>query len=193
MMGGLWAAGMTGLALVLGVATPVHALQSKAFKPESRASSYKADQKIYELDGWRMVIRKDGFTGEVRCRLYTPKTLRRGRITYAQNTFGFQLDKDINTTEAWYRIDGGPARRWKEHFPVLKASRVQTEWGTFENPSGGVVLIPESELLTAREVTIKGSKKSSPKRFQIKGFQAAKAAALYNGCGSEDSFERVTW
>ena len=49
-----------------------------------------------------MTIRRDGFTGAVRCRLVSLKTLFQGRITYADETLGFQLgDADSALDACW--------------------------------------------------------------------------------------------
>jgi hypothetical protein len=160
---------------------------------KTRLSPNKVYRKIYEQKGWIMMIQNDGFSGEVRCHLYSPSTLFQGRITYAQKTLGFEFDEDIDTLRSWYRIDSQGPRRWQDSFPDLASRRVPLEGKSLENPTGGVVLIPEEDVLEARQIWIRTHKNKSPKRFKLKGFKTALAAAQRNGCTSEDSFERTLW
>jgi hypothetical protein len=156
-------------------------------------SSDKVRNKTYQLKGWMMDIQKDGFTGQVRCHLFSMRTLSQGRITYAQNTLGFELDPGQSTLNAWYRIDNRPAQRANDLYPRLVAERVAGSEGSLENPTGGVVLIPAADLANARTVTIRVNEQAAPKRFNLKGFDGALKAARYNGCMSDDSFERYKW
>lgn len=162
--------------------------------PASLQTAYdKVRQKTYQLKGWMMTIQKDGFTGQVRCHLFSMRTLTQGRITYSQNTLGFELDPNETTLNAWYRVDGQPARRANDLYPRLVAAQVGGADGSLENPTGGIVLIPVADLVGASVVTIRTSERSAPKRFNLKGFDEALAAARYNGCSSDEAFERYAW
>lgn len=185
-------------AAIVGVPLPKvpEWLKPHKAEPSVRQRQKHADKvrrKIYQLDGWVMTIQTDGFTGQPRCHLYSPKTLFQGRITYEGGALGFVFDEDRNTQNAWYRVDQAHAKRWQDVYPQLVRLRVPLEGGSLDNPTGGVVLLPETEVASAQEVSIRLSETESPKRFRLKGFEAAKAAALANGCDRADSFERARW
>lgn len=65
------------------------------------------------------------------------------------------------------------------------------EGGSLANPTGGVVLIPQEILTGARTVTIRADRGHTPKRFHLKGFEQALAAARVNGCSDAASFVRA--
>lgn len=175
---------------------PLRWLRPHRAEPSERELRHKAQKvkaRTYDDKLWRMTIQTDGFTGQVRCRLIKMKTLTEGRITYAQKTFGFEMGEDVNTLNAWYSIDNRPAKRWQSLYPALTANRVPLEGASLENPTGGVVLLPETEIGDAHVVTIRADERSQPREFKLKGFESALAAARYNGCAADDSFERGKW
>lgn len=156
-------------------------------------SSDKVRHKTYQLKGWMMTIQHDGFTGKVRCHLFSMRTVSQGRITYAQGTLGFEMDQDVSTLNAWYRVDNQAVKRANDLYVRLVADRVAGAQGSLENPTGGVVLIPADDLIGAKVVTIRTDEKSRPRRFSLRGFDAALSAARYNGCAPDEAFERYTW
>jgi hypothetical protein len=158
-----------------------------------RRSGYKIRTKSYHLDGWEMRITRDGFTGQTQCRLFAPKDLRQGRISYANGVMGFHLDPDHDVAQAWYSVDDKPPRPWRDDYPVLMARRVSLEGGGLANPTGGVVLIPTETLTGARTVTIRAEREASPRRFRLRGFEQALVAARANGCADPASFAREPW
>lgn len=158
-----------------------------------RRAGYKVRTKAYRLDGWDMRIERDGFTGQVRCRLFSPGGLRQGRISYARQTLGFHLDRDQDVAQAWYSVDDAAPRPWRDDYPVLAARRVSLEGGSLANPTGGVVLIGQDLLAGARTVTIRADRDTAPRRFRLKGFEQALAAARANGCADPASFTRDPW
>jgi hypothetical protein len=111
-------------------------------------------------------------------------------MSYAQGVVGFHLGSSHDAAEAWYSLDDRPPQPWRNDYPVLVAHRVSLEGGSLANPTGGVVLVPEGKLVDVRTVTIRAKADSTPKRFQLKGFQQALSAARLNGC---TSFERDPW
>jgi hypothetical protein len=158
-----------------------------------RRAGYRVKTKAYHLAGWDMRIERDGFTGQVRCRLFSPGGLGRGRISYARGTLGFHLGPEQDVAQAWYSIDDRPARPWRDDYPTLVARRVSLEGGSLDNPTGGVVLIGEDHLAGARTVTIRADQDRAPKRFRLKGFERALAAARANGCADPAAFARDPW
>jgi hypothetical protein len=156
-----------------------------------RRAGYKVRTKGYHLAGWDMRIEHDGFTGQTRCRLFSPSGLGQGRISYASGALGFHLDDDRDVATAWYSVDDAAPRPWRDDYPVLIARRVSLEGGSLANPTGGVVLIPQEILTGARTVTIRADRGRTPKRFHLKGFEQALAAARVNGCSDAASFVRA--
>ena len=184
--------------LGLTLSWPVHLDWLKPHKaPPSQASVQRQSRRVrtddYNHQGWQISIRRDGFTGQTHCRLYRLKTLRQGRVTYAQHTLGFELGAKIDASRAWYILDNGPAKRWQDLYPGLAAARVPLEGPGLLNPTGGVVLIPLDQLADARVVTIRADEKTSPQRFELKGLAEALAAARLKGCSDDESFEREAW
>lgn len=155
-----------------------------------RRAGYKTRTRAYHLDGWDMRIERDGFTGQVRCRLFAPAGLAQGRISYADETLGFHLNPKEDAAQAWYSIDDKPPRPWRMDYPALVARRISLEGGGLANPTGGVVLIGQDLLAGAQTVTIRASPDSMPKRFRLKGFVQALAAARANGCAEPGAFVR---
>ncbi|MDR7115490.1 hypothetical protein [Caulobacter sp. BE254] len=158
-----------------------------------RRAGYKIRTKAYHLAGWDMRIQRDGFTGQTRCRLFAPAGLGQGRISYAAGVLGFHLDRDRDVAQAWYSVDDKPPRPWRDDYPALVARRVSLEGGGLANPTGGVVLIPTENLAGARTVTIRADHDATPKRFGLKGFEQALAAARANGCADPAAFVRDPW
>ncbi|PXA78649.1 hypothetical protein DMC25_22375 [Caulobacter sp. D4A] len=151
-----------------------------------RRAGYKVKTKAYHLKGWEMRIERDGFTGLTRCRLYAPSTVFQGRMTYARDVLGFHLGEDVDVGEAWYSIDDKPPVAWRDDFPTLASRREPLSTDNLFNPTGGVVLIPHDKLDGARTVTIRAGRDQTPRRFRLKGFERALAAARANGCGATD-------
>ncbi|KSB87931.1 hypothetical protein AS593_18625 [Caulobacter vibrioides] len=172
---------------VLGLSTPA-APQPSPLPAEAapRRSALKVKTKAYNLGGWEMRIERDGFTGQARCRLYLSRTLRGPRISYADGVFGFHMGDKVDVADAWYRIDNGPPRAWRDDLPALATRGEPLATNDLFNPTGGVVLIARDKLAGAGTVTIRSDRGSAPRRFRMKGFEAALAAARYNGCASQD-------
>lgn len=173
-------------------AWPPHALGLPTEGMRRRAG-YKIRTKAYHLAGWDMRIQRDGFTGQTRCRLFSPAGLGQGRISYAGGVLGFHLDRDRDVAQAWYSIDDAPPRPWRDDYPALIARRVSLEGGGLANPTGGVVLVPREILAGARTVTIRADRDTTPRRFRLKGFEQALAAARANGCADPAAFARDPW
>jgi len=181
--------------LHIGWPSPPHVSLPHAIPTEGmrRRAGYKVRTKAYHLAGWDMRIEHDGFTGQTRCRLFSPPGLGQGRISYASGVLGFHLDADQDVSQAWYGIDDAAPRPWRDDFPILVARRVSLEGGSLANPTGGVLLIPQEKLAGARVVTIRAARGVSPKRFHLKGFEEALAAARANGCADLAAFSQTSW
>lgn len=158
-----------------------------------RRAGYRAKTKVYRLAGWDMRIERDGFTGQVRCRLFAAAGWGRGRMAYAHGVVGFHLGADQDVAGAWYGVDDKAVRPWRNDYPDLIAHRVPLDGGSLANPTGGVVLIPIERLAGASTVTIRADRQSKPKRFRLEGFEQALAAARANGCSDGAAFAQERW
>ncbi|WP_145998429.1 hypothetical protein [Caulobacter flavus] len=161
-----------------------------------RLAGYKVRTKAYNLKGWEMRIERDGFTGQTRCRLYAPSSVLQGRITYARGVLGFHLGEEVDVADAWYSVDDRAPTAWRDDQPALAERREPLAGDNLFNPTGGVVLIPRDRLAGAVTVTIRADREATPRRFRLKGFETALAAARANGCGDaagasgDEAFQR---
>src|SRR5260221_13615087 len=73
--------------------------------------------------GWDLHVHRDTFTGQTGCSLY------RRDIRVSSHTVIFHLDDGVETTHAWFRIDGGPPRQVAEAFAEDEKNGVFPEPG----------------------------------------------------------------
>jgi hypothetical protein len=132
----------------------------------------------YGIDGWIVTLRHDGFTGLVTCTMRSSD----GRMLYQPGAIGFQLGRRRDTLDAWYRLDVGPALRWRDRYPALIAADVAIDGSGLDNPTGGTVWLPEADVARVQEVTIRSTRKARPQTFHLGGFAPLRDAAQRLGC-----------
>ena len=154
-----------GLALVFGVA-----LASAA------AARDRVDR--YGIDGWIVTVRQDAFTGSIACYMHSADR----RMTYLPGAVGFAFGRRRDTLRAWYRLDGGPALRWQDRYPALSASGAAIDGPGLDDPTGGIVWLPEGDLAGVREVAIRPTVQSRVRVFRLRGFAELAGAARRLGC-----------
>lgn len=142
----------------------------------------------FSSHGWVYSVTRDRFTGQVRCRLDRRFWPTGRSIGYTRDALAFRVGSSVNTLEAWYRIDGGPARPWQRLYPTLVERGLEVESGPLDNPTGGTVLLPISELIGAHEVTIRTAPGARPAQFDVRGFSEALLSARARGCVPDDVF-----
>jgi hypothetical protein len=153
------------------------ALLGMLFHPGG-SSAAQNDHQIqhYRVDGWRLDIHRDRFTGSEVC------TLRRPNITYGHGVLTFRFGHDIDTANALFRIDNGP---------VQSAGRVAVEAAglgarfngpNMTNPSNGEVHIPAADLNGGLRVSIEPNKRSSHRTFDVTGLSHAIETAKSRAC-----------
>ena len=145
--------------------------------------------RMTHLGAWRMSVRTDRFTGAVSCRLFKGSAFEPG-VAYAHASLAFRFSPRLSTLDAVYRVDQGPARLWTSIYPSLVQLRAMPPAASLENPTGGLVVLPMTELTAARTVTIRPSPDSQPKIFQVARIADALAQARALGCSSDDDFVR---
>jgi hypothetical protein len=136
---------------------------------------------VLKTGDWTTKVRSDRFTGEISCSLQT------SRIGFHRDTLVFRLGRDTDTSEAFFSVDGGPARSVREPRLENETHGFFLDSGPIDNPSGGRVALPLSVVRDAKQVRIRASPRHSPRAFDLAGFPAALAAAKAAGC-KEESF-----
>ena len=128
---------------------------------------------------WTVNIRRDNFTKTTTCSLKTHTVEVRDALVI------FYLGTSVDTDDAFFRLDNGPARS------VGEAARQDEKLGYFsgrgpiDNPSGGEVALPRDYLGGARTVTIRATPHSKPRLFDLSQLPTALAAAKAGGCPVE--------
>ena len=145
--------------------------------------------RTYGTGGWLLQVQRDRFSGQVRCRL-TGWRLPQPRMTFASGVVWFRFAPRTDTLDAWYRIDGAPARRWQDLYPELSQAGVELEGPSLDHPTGGVVALPLRLVVGARQVTIRPTPRSQPRTFTMGGLQEAVDAARAQGCVADSAFVR---
>ena len=150
------------------------------------AGSADASQtdKRFQANGWLLQIHLDRFTARSRCVLASANH----RLRYQPGAIGFLLGKRRDTLGAWYKVDGGVPVRWQNRTAALVASGVAIDGPGLDNPTGGWVWIPVSEVDQATSVAIRGDDKGRVHRFRVSGFEAMLDASRRLGCESDDTF-----
>jgi hypothetical protein len=144
----------------------------------SAAWHWPFDHKM-KAAGWTYEVREDRFANLKSCTLY-----RRG-VTYANRTLTFHLPREIDTSQAIYRVDDSETQPWRVSAMELASSGVALVQDDLRNPSGGLVPVPARTLASARVVIIRPSEKAKPVKFRIEGFSTAMAAATAAGCAPQ--------
>ncbi len=135
--------------------------------------------RVSRIGGWTLDIAGYPFAGGQGCRLY-----RRG-IHYERSALVFHLPPRTDTAAAVYRIDGGPPRAARDDQAALARLGFLLENDALDNPSGGLVRVPEALLAGAAEIRIAAWPGARPVAFDLAGFAAARALADRAGCTAE--------
>ena len=125
---------------------------------------------------WTAKVRSEQFTGETSCSL-----AGRG-VSLHRDTLVFHLGRDIDTSQAFFRIDGGPVRSVREPRLENETHGFFLDSGPIANPSGGEVALPLSIIQGAKQVFVRASPRYQPRAFDLGRFAEALAAAKAAGC-----------
>ncbi len=131
----------------------------------------------FAADGWLLTVRHDGFIGRIACAMRSVDK----RMYYQPRAVGFVV-KSRDTLGAWYRLDGGAAYRWQDRYPTLLAQGVTVEGPGLDNPTGGIVWLPEDELRNVESVAIRATPRGRVRTFTVRGYQTLASAARRLGC-----------
>ena len=155
-------------ALTLGASMPASASQTLRHRTR--------------LGDWRLTIAAGKFSHDVRCRLTGT------RMTYVAGAVGYRFARHLDTTEAWFRIDGGEARRWRDVLPALSQAQVAIDGRDLDAPTDGIVWLPVALVEDATSVAIQPRPDRRPRVFRMGGFAGVRDIARARGCVPEARF-----
>jgi hypothetical protein len=128
---------------------------------------------------WTAQVQTDRFTGEISCRLRGP------RMSFHRDTVVFELGRHVDTAQAFFRLDAGPARSVREPRLQNETHGFFLDSGPVDNPSGGRVALPYSLVQSAKSVLVRANPRRDPRAFDVSGLADALAAAKAAGCKDE--------
>ncbi|MCC7266011.1 MAG: hypothetical protein IT546_01585 [Caulobacteraceae bacterium] len=139
----------------------------------------------YSVGKWRLETRTDKFTGELACRLKA-----RG-MSYANHAVTFHFQGFVDTANAVYRIDGGPARKFADARWELVKGGTMLNRGPSSSPMAGDVPVPANEVMGASAVSVRANKNWGVRHYDVRGLPRALDMAKEQGCTPESFMEPV--
>lgn len=130
----------------------------------------------YRLEGWRLDVRKDQFSGLTSCKL------QRGDVLLERGVAVFQFRRSVDTANALFRLDEGQPQTAGSVAVEAAGLGAQLRTGNLKNPSDGRVTIPYRVIGGARLVSIRPNPRTSHRDFNLVGLPAAVGAAQAQGC-----------
>ena len=149
-----------------------------------QAPAFASDLNHYRSDGWSLAVRHDRFIGQIRCRLASSNH----RLRYQPGAVGFFAGKHRDTLTSWYQVDDGAPVRWQDRTAALIAASVEIDGPALDNPTGGWLWIPISEVAQARTVAVRIGDHGHVHRYALAGFTPMLDAARRLGCATDDAF-----
>jgi hypothetical protein len=128
------------------------------------------------VGGWTVKISHDRFTGAVSC------AMAKGHVEFRTDALIFHLNRDADTSDAVFRIDGGPAHNVHEATYDDERRGFYRNGGPLANPTGGEVVLPSFYVTGAKWVFIRAVPNREPDAFDVRRFADALALARANGC-----------
>jgi hypothetical protein len=130
----------------------------------------------HHVAGWTVRVLWDRFTGDISC------TVRKGAVELLNDVLVFHASAWVDTSDAVFRIDGGPARSVHEATYEDQRRGYYRQGGPLENPSAGAVALPSYYVTNAKWVYIRADAKRAPDGFDVRGFPQALALARAQKC-----------
>ena len=166
---------VVAMAFSLGFLNPANIKAAAPFGTQARQVDVSSVRKA----DWTLNIRRDNFTKTTTCSLKTRS------VEFHNGVVIFRLGVSVDTDDAWFRIDDGPARGVSETVRQDQQLGYFSGHGPIDNPSGGEVALPRSYLDGAKRVTIRATPRSTPRLFDLTALPDALAAAKAGGCPVE--------
>ncbi len=137
----------------------------------------------YSIGAWRLEQRTDKFTGQLACRL------RARGMSYANQAVTFHFPGFVDTNNAVYRIDDGPAKRFADARWELVKGGTMLNRGPSSNPMAGDVPVPARELMGANGVSVRADRRWGVRNYDVRGLPQALETARQQGCTPESFVE----
>ena len=169
---------VVAMAVSLGFLNPAN-IKLPQLKSPFAAQPKQVDTWAVRKADWTVNIRRDNFTKTVSC------SLKSRTVDFHNGFVVFRLGASVDTDNAFFRIDGGPARSIDEAVRQDQQLGYFSGRGPIDNPSGGEVALPRSYLDGARQVIIRATPRSKPRLFDLTRLPDALAAAKAGGCPVE--------
>lgn len=128
------------------------------------------------LRPWTIAIRSDRFTGVATCTAMT-----RG-VHVKDGLAVFELGSTVDTSNALYRLDLGPARLARGADIAERTAYDSGRTDNLGNPSSGRVVLPIALLNGVRRVDIRGEDPHHVATFDVSALAKALAAETAAGC-----------
>jgi hypothetical protein len=145
-------------------------------EPQSLFERGQTTTHHHHVGGWTVRVIWDRFTGETSC------TVRKGRVELQNDVLIFHAPEEVDTSDAVFRIDGGPARSVHEATYEDQRRGYYRNGGPLENPSAGEVALPTYYVTGAKWVYIRANPRRAPDAFDVRNFPEALALARSLKC-----------
>jgi hypothetical protein len=139
-----------------------------------------------DVGQWRLVIRRDTFSGGQSCRLYA----RDHRAFYQAGAVALRFPRRWDVSEAAYRVDGGWPRSARDDLPDLVRMGVPFDTGSVQHPSGGLLWIPIQRVTGAAGVWAEPATNRSLRYYTLAGLAPLRVIGLARGCPADFAFVR---
>jgi len=136
-------------------------------------------QHVTHAGAWRLSTQYDRFADRTACSLQAP------HAHYERHAVVFSFSGRTDTSAAVYRVDDGPPMTASDDEMELARLGFAVHQDDLNNPSGGLVRIPQSKLGGARTVSIQPRPRGPATKFDVEGLGDALAAAAKAGCVAE--------
>lgn len=125
--------------------------------------------------GWTVRVYHDGFANRTRC------AFQKGPVGATTGWVSLHLGRNVDTLGSEVRIDGASPRRITEfERPVVDPN--DRSGDPILNPTGGRVVLPQTELVRAQTVWVRPASTQRVWRFDVTGLSQAMAAGAQAGC-----------
>jgi hypothetical protein len=131
----------------------------------------------HHMGAWSLSVTHDRFAGQVKCKVAAHA------MDFERQALVIRLPAKTDTSEAVYRVDGGPARPVRGDQMELADLGFALHQGDLANPSGGLVRVPARLLADAHQVSVQARPGAKVFNFRITGLDAALETARLAGCG----------
>ena len=176
---------MLTAAVLAGVTIFGQQINLPSWKTQHRLDFGPERVRNYSVGKWRLEMRTDKFTGELACRLKA-----RG-MSYANHAVTFHFQGFVDTNNAVYRIDGGPARKFADARWELVKGGTMLNRGPSSSPMAGDVPVPADEVMGATAVSVRANKDWGVRHYDVRGLPQALDVARQQGCTPESFLEPV--